>query len=43
MNINEVKSKINKNTFAIFLTHAQGFNGLNSELLKIIKKTNFFD
>ena len=32
MNINEVKSKINKNTFAIFLTHAQGFNGLNSEL-----------
>ena len=42
MNINEVKSKINKNTFAIFLTHAQGFNGLNSELLKIIKKNKIF-
>ena len=42
MNISEVKRKINKNTFAIFLTHAQGFSGLNSELLKIIRKNKIF-
>lgn len=42
MNIDQVKSKINKKTFAIFLTHAQGFNGLNDELLKIIKKNKIF-
>jgi len=42
MNIDQVKSKINKKTFAIFLTHAQGFNGLNDELLKIIKKKKIF-
>ena len=43
MNIDQVKSKINKKTFGIFLTHAQGFNGLNEELLKIIKRKNFFN
>ena len=32
MNIDQVKSKLNKKTFGIFLTHAQGFNGLNEEL-----------
>ena len=42
MNIDQVKSKINKKTFGIFLTHAQGFNGLNGELLKIIKKNKIF-
>ena len=42
MNIDQVKSKINRKTFAIFLTHAQGFNGLNAELLKIIKKNKIF-
>ena len=42
MNIDEVKRKINKKTFAIFLTHAQGFNGLNDEFLKIIKKNKIF-
>ena len=42
MNIDQVKNKINKKTFGIFLTHAQGFNGLNGELLKIIKKNKIF-
>ena len=38
MNIEQVKKKINKKTLAIFITHAQGFNGLNKDLIKIIKK-----
>ncbi len=42
MDIEQVKSKINKNTLAIFLTHAQGFNGLNNELLEIVRKKNIF-
>ena len=42
MDIEQVKKKINKKTLAIFITHAQGFNGLNSELIKIIKKKKFF-
>ena len=32
--------KINKKTLAVFITHAQGFNGLNIELLKILKRKN---
>tara|TARA_B100000214_G_scaffold368314_1_gene339695 strand:- start:1307 stop:2497 length:1191 start_codon:yes stop_codon:yes gene_type:complete len=42
MNIDEVLKKINKKTLAVFITHAQGFNGLNSELLKIIKRKKIF-
>ena len=42
MDIEQVKKKINKKTLAIFITHAQGFNGLNSELIKIIKKKKIF-
>jgi CDP-6-deoxy-D-xylo-4-hexulose-3-dehydrase len=38
MNSNEIIKKVNKKTKAIFLTHAQGFNGLNDNLLKFIKK-----
>ena len=38
MNINQVIKKINKKTLAVFITHAQGFNGLSSELLTILKK-----
>ena len=34
----DIISKINKNTAAVFLTHAQGFNGLNNKILKILKK-----
>jgi CDP-6-deoxy-D-xylo-4-hexulose-3-dehydrase len=38
MDENEIIKKIKKKTLAIFLTHAQGFNGLSKKLLKIIKK-----
>jgi CDP-6-deoxy-D-xylo-4-hexulose-3-dehydrase len=34
----EIEKKINKNTKAIFITHAQGFNGLSDSLLRLIKK-----
>jgi CDP-4-dehydro-6-deoxyglucose reductase, E1 len=37
MNFQEVIKKTNKNTKAIFITHAQGFNGLSDNLLKFIK------
>ncbi len=36
----QVLKKINKKTLAVFITHAQGFNGLNIELLKILKRKN---
>ena len=38
MNLNDVRKKINKNTAAVFLTHAQGFNGLNQEFLNFLKR-----
>jgi CDP-6-deoxy-D-xylo-4-hexulose-3-dehydrase len=38
MSEKEIEKKITKRTKAIFLTHAQGFNGLSKNLLKIIKK-----
>lgn len=38
MREDEIYKKINKNTAAVFITHAQGFNGLSAKLLKILKK-----
>ena len=38
MNTDEVLKKINKKTSAVFITHAQGFNGLNDYFLKELKK-----
>ena len=38
MNIDQVIKKISKKTLAVFLTHAQGFNGLNKKLLRILKR-----
>jgi CDP-6-deoxy-D-xylo-4-hexulose-3-dehydrase len=38
MDINQVLKKINKKTLAVFITHAQGFNGLNDRLLKELKR-----
>ncbi len=38
--INKLKSLINSNTKAIFLTHVLGINGLTDELLDICKKNN---
>lgn len=38
MNEEAIYKKINKNTAAIFITHAQGFNGLSTNLLKVLNK-----
>lgn len=38
MDLKDVRKKINKNTAAVFLTHAQGFNGLNQEFLNFLKR-----
>jgi len=38
MSENEILKKINKNTQAVFLTHAQGFNGISKNLIKNLKK-----
>ena len=41
MNTDQVIKKINKKTLAVFITHAQGFNGLNSYILQVLKKKKF--
>ena len=38
MNKEEILKKINKKTRAVFLTHAQGFNGISKDILKELKK-----
>ena len=38
MSEREILKKISKKTKAVFLTHAQGFNGLSQKLLRILKK-----
>lgn len=38
MSNSEVIKKINKKTLAVFITHAQGFNGLTDNLLKTLKR-----
>ncbi len=38
MNVEEISKKINKKTLGVFITHAQGFNGLTDRLLKILKE-----
>ena len=42
LNENLVQKKINKNTLAVFLTHAMGYNGLSKNFLKIIKKKKIY-
>ena len=42
LNENLVKKKINKNTLAIFITHAMGFNGLTDKFIKFIKKKKIY-
>ena len=37
-----VSKKINKNTAAIFLTHAMGFIGLTKNFLNLVKKRKIF-
>ena len=36
----EILNKINKKTLAVFITHAQGFNGFTDKLIKELKKRN---
>ena len=38
----EIIKKISKRTLAVFITHAQGFNGLTDKLLKYLKKKKHF-
>ncbi len=38
MDIDQIIKKIDKNTLAVFITHAQGFNGLSNRLLKELKR-----
>ena len=38
MNNSDVLKKINKKTLAVFITHAQGFNGLTEKLIKTLKR-----
>ena len=38
MNLEDVKTKINKKTLAVFVTHAQGFNGLTKDFINFLKK-----
>jgi len=38
MSTDQVLKKINKRTLAVFITHAQGFNGLTNRLLNFLKK-----
>ncbi len=40
MNSDEVIKKINKKTLAVFMTHAQGFNGIDLKLLNTLKRKN---
>ena len=42
MNNDHVLKKINKKTLAVFITHAQGFNGLTDKLIKILKKKKIY-
>ena len=38
MNNEQIKKAVTKNTAAVFLTHAQGFNGSTDDLIKFLKK-----
>ena len=38
MSENEIYKKVNKKTLAVFMTHAQGFNGLSKKLISFLKR-----
>ena len=42
MDKNEIKKKLNKKTAAVFLSHIQGFNGLDDQLIKMLKKNKIY-
>ena len=41
MSTDQVIKKISKKTLAVFITHAQGFNGLDAKLISTLKKKKF--
>ncbi len=41
MSEKQIIKKVNKKTLAVFMTHAQGFNGLSSKLLSFLKRKKF--
>ena len=43
MNEQAILKKINKKTKGVFITHAQGFNGLTTKLITTLKKKNTFN
>jgi CDP-6-deoxy-D-xylo-4-hexulose-3-dehydrase len=38
MSEKEILKKISKKTFAVFITHAQGFNGLSNNIIEVLKE-----
>ena len=38
MDENQIIKKVNKKTLAVFITHAQGFNGLSNKLISFLKR-----
>ena len=42
LNENLVRKKINKNTLAIFITHAMGFNGVTKKFVEFVKKKKIY-
>ena len=42
MDYEQVRKKISKKTLAIFVTHAQGFSGIDEKLLRLIKSKKIF-
>lgn len=42
MNNDNIIKACNKNTAAVFMTHAQGFNGLSNKLLSFLKKKKIY-
>jgi len=42
MDEDQVLNKLTSNTKAVFLTHAQGFNGLTDKLLDVLKEKNIY-
>jgi len=38
MSVDQIMKKVNKSTLAVFITHAQGFNGLSEKLISFLKK-----
>ena len=42
MNVDQIKKKISKKTLGVFISHIQGFNAINSELINFLKKRKIY-